>query len=85
MVLQVDVRQVQLGIGTAQIVEQALSGTPTILLQLKHDERLRPVRTTYAAVLTKIEAVQDLVDSMVLRGFPKGSCSLCVLHARQDL
>ena len=85
MVLQVDVRKVQLGVGSREGLENALLATrQTVLPQIRHLERLLPVKRPYAQVCEKIVAVQDLVDAIVLRGFPRGSCSLCAFDSGGD-
>ena len=82
MVLQVDVRRVQLGVGPGEALEEALSAVIQLVLpQIRHDQRLIPVRESYAEVCAKMAVVQNLVDTIVLRGFPAGSCALCVFDA----
>ena len=45
--------------------------------ELSTKERLRKVEYAYEDLLDSVGDVEDLVDALVLRGQPLGTCSLC--------
>ncbi len=79
VVLLVDVRTEKLCVGSRVALEEVLSTVlRTVLPQIQLDERLRSVRESYIKVCTNLAVVEELVDTIVLRGYPLGSCSLCL-------
>ena len=49
-----------------------------VLSQLRLEGRLGPVVTTYETLMDSVARIEDLVDTLVLRGHPRGRCALCV-------
>ena len=45
--------------------------------QLRHRERMRPIVDAYERLKEALSKLEGQVDSMVIRGRPNGTCSLC--------
>ena len=48
------------------------------LIQLYHEERIRPIRDSHLSLMKRIEEIKDYVDRLILVGRPQGRCSLCL-------
>ncbi len=55
-----------------------------VLSQLRLEGRLGPVVTTYETLMDSVAHIEDLVDTLVLRGHPRGRCALCVNSLAAD-
>lgn len=62
-------------------MESAAGAYDQILTQVSHQERIRPVKEGYQAVLESMKRVEELVDQLILVGRPQGHCPLCPQYA----
>ena len=44
---------------------------------LLHKERIRPLKEVYRSLTESVAQIEDLVDNIILRGKPQGTCFLC--------
>ena len=45
--------------------------------QMLHEERIRPLQEAYRSLTESLAKIEDLVDHILLRGKPRGTCFLC--------
>ena len=50
---------------------------PHVLSQLRHEGRIGSVLAAYKSLMKIVSQIEDLVDTLVLRGHPLGRCALC--------
>ncbi len=48
-----------------------------VLEQLLHEERIRPLQEADRSLTESVAEMEDLVDNIILRGKPQGTCFLC--------
>ncbi len=48
-----------------------------VLSQLRHEGRMGSVVAAYKSLMKIVSQIEDLVDTLVLRGHPLGRCALC--------
>ena len=71
-----DVRR-EIYVGSQAQMEQAREGYEHVVGQISHPGRVEPVERAYGILVSNARAVEDLVDDLVLRGRPRGHCSMC--------
>ena len=69
--------RIDVSLGTHEDMEQWRQVYESVRKELSTKERLRKVEYTYEDLLDSVGDVEDLVDALVLRGQPLGTCSLC--------
>ena len=63
--------------GLKEDVEAARIAYESLLSQVSHEERIRPVEDAYTSLMVSAQAVEDYTERLVLMGRPRGQCSLC--------
>ncbi len=69
------------------VVQKAEAGTDRwaneqVTKQLLHGERIRPIKEAYRSLTETLAKIEGLVDHILLRGKPRGSCALCPKDSR---
>ncbi len=49
-----------------------------VLSQLRHEGRIGSVLAAYKSLMKSVSQIEDLVDTLLLRGHPSGRCALCL-------
>jgi hypothetical protein len=63
--------------GPKQEVEAAKNAYESVLQQISHEERIRPVEDAYTSLMVSAQAVEDFIERLVLIGRPQSQCNLC--------
>jgi len=71
--------------GPKQEIEAACNAYDSVLSQVSHEARMRPVEDIYGCLKERVKEAEDLLDRLVLMGKPQGRCDLCLNRSIHSL